>query len=858
MANSDDLYLGKLDKGKEVTTDNVKNKVSLLDKVGFKDLANDVVRDAKDFGKGLASSVKDRFTFKNQRNQISNDIGFNTQEVSIANRHRDAISGILDNTFSGNLFDAGVNTLNLLNFGTKWKIAYTQNVDKDTYPFKYLYYYDLEQNKPNYISGEDTKFLSFLDELEDPTILGYSLRIDYESSPLFSNLGDTKNDYPKETNKNVLNLIGGEDTANIAADDIKQQSSSKKSKNNSCINFIEKYLPQHPEMRYAKSYLYEFKDYSKKIFTSPETEMGNENDYTKVKYKNSYIYSIKGLNRLDNNFVELKNDNDHESLELTLGEDIRMYVYRMFYIYKNLSWSYNMGKKLIPENLLRFNMYIKISDIRNYTSDISDDFKFIAKNAYSRIIYELKDCEFIFPENSNILPETLSLGGKEVNEQYADLKIKIKYRKVNRIFYSNFFNPNKTATIIGDKFFTPDKNKYFTDLQSMKFSPDFTLKRDSTDNNIPVEQSLKTKLDTLKNKGLLSEDNNDTAVTRFAKSVGNKAIKAGATIIDDKMQQAKAGINDLGKNIFNNNLSSTVRDLLKEKVQTKSKMLGKSLHLNTGKQFTDLNEVITYSSSHLPNVNTPKEDLHPNTGLKIKPPTEDLHPTTGIKTIAPSEDLHPITGIKTIAPSEDLHPDMGFQTTSPTEDLHPTTGYQTTSPTEDLHPITGINVSSPNEDLHPTTGFQTSSPNEDLHPNSNFDVKSPNEDLHPSTNFVVETPNEDLHSSVNNEITSPSEDLHVSKKSVITNPDANINPESSNIINSPSEDLHGKVDGNITNPKENLHNTNDFVRDEPNEDLHPNSNKDIQAPKENVNDSFTKFIKKNTNPPSSSPLDSFE
>ncbi len=99
MANSDDLYLNGLSQQQSSIPDANKGKVSLLDKVGFKDLANDAIRDAKDFTKGLANSVKDRLTFKNQRNKISDDIEFNPQEVSIANRHRDAISGILNSTF---------------------------------------------------------------------------------------------------------------------------------------------------------------------------------------------------------------------------------------------------------------------------------------------------------------------------------------------------------------------------------------------------------------------------------------------------------------------------------------------------------------------------------------------------------------------------------------------------------------------------------------------------------------------------------------------------------------------------------------------------------------------------------------
>ncbi len=826
------LFIGRNDKQSLDTPPSGGNDKGIKNKLknGFNDLVTDVKDSSVDFFNEVKSSIKDRLTLSSKRNTIVEGIEYGTEEVSIANRHRNTISGILDNTFSGNLFDAGVDTLNLLNFGTKWKIAYKQEIDRNIYPFKYLYYYNplYKTKSSDKAPTEDSvtpASLTFLDDIEDPTILGFTLKIDYENSPLFKNV-IMSIDKPTKSKSDKA-----PSEADAKNNNSNNNSITDKEMKNTALGFITDYKDFHPELNYASLYLQDFTNVCNKIFISPE----NQKDYNSIKYKNSYIYEIKGLNKLDNPFVDYKPDKEHESLELTLGEDIRMYVNRLAFLYRNLTWSYNMGKKLIPENMLRFNMYIKISEIRNYTSGVkdsngdnedNDDLSSAIRNGYSRVIYELKDCEFSF--NESILPETLQMGGNEVNEKYAELKLKIKYRKVNRIFYSKLFSPTFAQNIIGDKFYTPNTEKYLNDLQNMKYLPENIIKNKSYTNNIPVEQSLKTKLNNLKNKGLLNQDNNDTAVTRFAKSVGNKAIKAGATILDDKIQKSKAGINDLGKNMFNNNLSSTVRDLLKEKVQTKSKMLGKSLHLNTGKQFTDSNEVISYSSSHLSNINNPKEDLHPNTGIKIKSPKEDLHPVTGIKTHAPSEDLHPFTGFKVKNPKEDLHPDTGFLTTSPKEDLHPDTGFLTTSPKEDLHPDTGFQTTSPSEDLHPVTGINISSPNEDLHPNSDFDMKNPNEDL------------------------------HVSKKSIITNPDANVNPESNSVVKSPSEDLHSKTENNITSPKENLHNTNSSVINAPKEDLHPNTNKDIQAPKENVNDSFTKFIKKNSTPPNSSPLDSFE
>jgi hypothetical protein len=789
------------------------------------DSVNDTKDSTLDLVKGVSNSLKDKFTLSGQRNKITDNIDYGAEEVSMANRHRDAISGILDKTFSGNLFDVGVSTLNLLNFGSKWKIMYKLEVDKNIYPFKYLYYYN-----PLYTKGGSDKqateksskpSLTFLDDIEDPTILGFTLKIDYDTSPLFKKTDSSENITKKQDRNQSEKSVTNTNT-----------SLSLKASNNpySSRNFINTYSSQHPELSYSELYLDEFQEICEKIFISPESILDINKKYDRIKYKNSYIYEIKGLDKLDNPFVKY-DDKEHESLELVLGEDIRMYVNRMAFLYRNLSWSYNMGKKLIPENLLRFNLYIKVSDIRNYTSgvkgdnDEKEDSKSLInaiRNGYSRVVYELKDCEFLF--DSSLNPDTLKIGGSEVNDNYANLKLRIKYRKVNRIFYSKLFSSNFVDFLIGDKYYTPNTAHIATDLNNIGFSDLNTIKRDSKTNNIAVYPSLKTRLDVLKNKGLLNEDDNDTALTRFGKSIGNKAIKAGATILDDKVQQIKNGLNDIGKNVFNNNLSSTVRDLLKDKVQTKSKILGKSLHLNTGKQFAGMEEVISFSSNNITHINTPKEDLHPSNEFKISNPVEDLHPNTGFERITPKEDLHPSNEFKITNPLEDLHPSNEFKITNPLEDLHPSNEFKITNPVEDLHPSNEFKISNPVEDLHTSNEFKITNPLEDLHPSNEFKISNPVEDLHPNTDFETNEPVEVLH----------------------TNKDV-INQE-------PNENIHVKTMFKITEPKENLHTNKDVINQEPNEYLHDKVDNSIKTPMENINDNFKKFIKKTQTPPPNSAL----
>ncbi len=849
-------------------------------KNGIKDNAKGLYKDAKDsasnFLTGAVKSTIDRFKPKSLRTQKDVDDGeFDSQDASIANRHIDAITGILNKTFSGDLFDAGVNTLNLLNFGSKWKIKYSQHVDKNTYPFKYIYYYIPKKDINTAITEKDEPDLLYLDTIVDPTVLGYTAKIDFKNSPLFKGTtplvsvskNPSSDPNARVTEKNEVPL----------SDSLKQGSintkESKKSSNthNSAIDFIEKYLPQHPELTYAKTYLNDFSEACQTVFSSPE----DNDDYKKKAYKNSYLFEIKGLDKLDNPFVDYKDtDKEHESLEIVLGEDIRMYINKMAFLYRNLTWSYNMGKKLIPENRLRFNMYIKISDARNFTSGTGKEFKDAVSNGYSRVIYELKDCEFIFA--NTITPDSLIMGGRETNDAYATLKMKIKYRKVNRIFYSKLFRDDLVEYIIGDKFYIPNTSSYATDLDfNLRFSKNQTIARTETTNNIPVVQSLKTKLDVLKNKGLFNEDNDDTAVGRFAKSIGNKAVKAGATILDDGVQQIKGDINNFGKKAFDNSFSSSVRDLLKSNVQTKSNELGKSLHTPDNKQFDNKGDVMGYSANHLTGSGRPEQDvdltpnafretfnkemgssLHLNTTKqfdnkkdvmdysashqpKITDPVEDLHPDLNSKITSPKDDVHPDVNGKILLPSEDLHPNIKAKILSPGEDLHPDLAPNIISPKEDLHPDINAGILSPSEDVHPNIIDGVIQPKEDLHPNINNGVKAPEEDVHPTLSDEIQQPKEKLHDG-DNVIAKPKEDLHPDANGKILKPSENISNKIDSSIVAPNEKINNDVDSHIELKERNLNDKGFSGVITPNENVHGNPKQDIKTPEKE--DFFTKNV----------------
>jgi hypothetical protein len=77
--------------------------------------------------------------------------------------------------------------------------------------------------------------------------------------------------------------------------------------------------------------------------------------------KSYYINSISGLDKLTDRIVDFEKD----KITIKMNDDISMISTYLIQLYNNLSYSYKDHRHMIPANLLRFNMYIKIHDVRN-------------------------------------------------------------------------------------------------------------------------------------------------------------------------------------------------------------------------------------------------------------------------------------------------------------------------------------------------------------------------------------------------------------------------------------------------------------------------------------------------------------
>lgn len=149
----------------------------------------------------------------------------------------------------------------------------------------------------------------------------------------------------------------------------------------------------------------------------PETD-SNKNIFQpgKKAYLNYYIKKIDGLEKLvEQNTPKTKKyltKYNDDIITLSFSEDVSLSVGTLAHLYKLLYWSKANGKGIVPENLLRFNCDIIVSEVRNFNrvrkAAESGNLEVIKDNV-SRYIYSLKECQFYF----NTMPHegSINLGG---------------------------------------------------------------------------------------------------------------------------------------------------------------------------------------------------------------------------------------------------------------------------------------------------------------------------------------------------------------------------------------------------------------------------------------------------------------
>jgi len=234
---------------------------------------------------------------------------------------------------------------------------------------------------------------------EDPTYLGFEMKFIRESSPLF-NYNKDKNDASRNTTLDFLNKYS----------DIPEIGNRKDIYNEFIINLL-------------------------KIFNTVDSE-----DIGKKQY---YIESILGLEKMNAKFVEY----EKSLIKVTLTEDVGLRMLYIAELYNNLIYSYRTQKYMIPDNCLRFDIEIKVSDYRRFkmeNPDFNKDKAWTKTNQPMEINnknfpyfkYKLFDCNFDFSE-SNVIQDQITMAGfGDIGRQPAGLDFSIRYKSIERIFKS--------------------------------------------------------------------------------------------------------------------------------------------------------------------------------------------------------------------------------------------------------------------------------------------------------------------------------------------------------------------------------------------------------------------------------------
>ena len=195
---------------------------------------------------------------------------------------------------------------------------------------------------------------------EDPTLLGFTVEIDEAESPLFRDLPA----------------------------------------------FLEAYKSRSEEFAPRITIQKEFAEQIVKLMKTQDSVVDVDRDRSRF-VKGHYINSIAGTNLLTKKIFDYGKD----KLTFNLHEDLSMFSTRLAMAYNSLVWSYNGGRVMVPENLTKFVMRVKISEIRNMRSafEAPDVIQALIDNT-TCVVYTLWDCHFDF-SNSAPFGDNITING---------------------------------------------------------------------------------------------------------------------------------------------------------------------------------------------------------------------------------------------------------------------------------------------------------------------------------------------------------------------------------------------------------------------------------------------------------------
>ena len=384
-----------------------------------------------------------------------------------------------------------------------------------------------------------SSFTNTILDNEDPTILGFDIEIDEVTSPLF----------------------------NGAVDD-----------------FIGNYSA-NTEISSRFVIYDEFITQFKKFFKTNTTQEGND------VVKNYYITKLTGLDKVghvksagtsgdsgENLFTNFPAD----KIEISIKEDVEQNISYLAYLYNLLSRSRIEGKRIIPKNLLRFNLRIIVTEIRNYNRvvKVGSDFQ-VLNDLISKKEYNFYECEFFF--NNLTHGSTIDIGGQSLTT-VSDYSLSFNYKFVSSEFHKFVFNPKTQdfePTIYNDELFDPTKILPLDTNRAIINTPPDELKERGSDSllylssisflNSPVESTL---VDIYPKVFRQASSASDDVLGRLKKATNkNEYLKnLGRNLVRDISRAGADAINrEIGKRFA----------LVNKAINERLNRLGLSISLNT-------------------------------------------------------------------------------------------------------------------------------------------------------------------------------------------------------------------------------------------------------------------------------------
>lgn len=315
---------------------------------------------------------------------------------------------------------------------------------------------------------------SYLPEMdnEDPTIFGYDISIDFANSPLFNgaiiefinqfggdeiesrrdvwltfckqffkyfNLDQAQQllDYTLDKyNSNFPNLKPQETEDTISYKQQQGVYDTNKATTNDNQSDIDKFGTGEFGKRNKEGVTIETV-----VVTAPKKATRRRNNIKTA--KTYYIKKISGLENLVEKDVSHHSDTiksmidyGKDIIKLSLYEDVTINMGYLAMLYKTLSWSRLHGRQIIPENLLRFDAKITITEIRDFNrvvKDFNSDDLMISPDLTTKYTYTLYDCQLNFSEMSH--GSELDMSSPKMVDSF-DLSFNYKY---STLAFTKFF-----------------------------------------------------------------------------------------------------------------------------------------------------------------------------------------------------------------------------------------------------------------------------------------------------------------------------------------------------------------------------------------------------------------------------------